>query len=97
MSLIYSEKKINETWNQYLLKIYREGKQVNFNIFIDSYFSVAGKLEEYHEGINKEKEEASEKSNESKKNRKEEPDTAKVTFAKKPERLKNKVEKGYLF
>jgi len=93
MSLNYRDKKINETWNQYLLKVYREGSQVNFNIFMDNYFSVEGKLEEYNEGIKKEKEEAVEKANESKKYKNEESDDDKVTFAKKPERLKNKVEK----
>lgn len=94
MSLIYKDKKISETWNQYLLRMYRDGSQVNFNIFIDNYFSVDGKLEEYQEGIHKEKEEAIERSN---KQKNKEPESGKVTFAKKPERLKSKVEKGYLF
>jgi len=84
--LTYRAKKENETWNCYLIKIFREKGGVNFIHFCDKYFNEKRVLE-YRDGLKKEKEE--------KKVKKEEQDTNKTSFAKKPDRLKKN--KGFLF
>ena len=89
----YRAKKESETWNQYLINIFREKKKVNFVEFLDKYFKDEARLEEYQNGIKQEKEKRVEKVSEVKEDSSPE---NKTTFAKKPERLKRK-KKGYLF
>jgi len=96
--LKYRDKKEDETWNSYLIKIFRDGKHVRYPDFLDDYFSDESKLLAYKEGI---KQDAENKKNAEKnktKKKKVKVDKNKVTFAKKPDRLKNKKkEQGYLF
>lgn len=91
--MTYRPKKESETWNEYLIKVFREKKGVNFMHFCDKYFNEERTLE-YQEGREKEKKEEKQKINKEKKVKKE-TDTAKTSFAKKPDRLKKK--KGFLF
>jgi len=84
--LKYRLKKDTETWNDYLLNLFREKKEPNFMIFCKNYFSCDKRVEEYQNGIKLDKE--------SKQIEKEKiSNKTKTTFAKKPKRLK----KGLLF
>jgi len=94
--LSYRVKRDDETWNQYLIKIFREGGHINYMHFLNKYFNEE-RTEEYREGLKKEKDEATKKLSKSKKQKDSTTTEDKVTFAKKPERLKKKKEKGYLF
>ena len=91
----YRDKLQNETWNQYLIKIFRDSKYVRFPDFLDEYFSVQGREEAYREGILKDAVKEKKKLEKKKINKK--VSESKTTFAKKPDRLKKKVKKGYLF
>lgn len=86
----YRKKRDDETWNQYLLHIFREKGEVNFIHFCNKYFNEERTLE-YRAGLKEEKEEKAKIEKEVKK----EPEKKKTSFAKKPKRLKAK--KGYLF
>jgi len=95
--LKYRVKKDNETWNQYIIKIFRDGKHVRYPDFLDEYFKSEERLKEYKEGI---KQDALDKENKIKKTKKNkvEVDETKTTFSKKPDRLKKKKkEQGFLF
>ena len=85
--MTYRPKKESETWNEYLIKVFREKKGVDFIHFSDKYFNEERTLE-YQEGREQEKKEE-------KKKIKKETGTVKTSFAKKPDRLKKK--KGFLF
>lgn len=82
----YREKKKNESWNQFLINIFRESGAVNFVDFLDKYFKDEKNSIAYREGISTEKKDVVLSAKEEEK---------KVVFAKKPERLK--ANKGKLF
>lgn len=92
--MTYRAKKDSETWNWYLLHLFREKGGVNFMHFCDKYFNEERTLA-YREGLKKEKEEKAKNIKEEKKEKKEKKETGKTSFAKKPDRLKKK--KGFLF
>jgi len=94
--LKYREKKEDETWNHYLIRIFRDGKHVRYPDFLDEYFKSEERLKEYKEGI---KQDAIDKENKKKKIKKKKVvEEKKTTFAKKPDRLKKKKDdQGYLF
>lgn len=90
----YREKKDSETWNQYLIKIFREGGGVNYMHFLDKYFNDE-RLAEYNEGKKLEKEQL--EKNKIKQVIEESSGSTKTSFAKKPDRLKKKAKKGLLW
>jgi len=92
--LTYRAKKESETWNWYLIHLFREGGGVNFCHFCDKYFNEERTLK-YREGLAKEKEDKELKESKKRVSKEQENSTEKTSFAKKPERLKKK--KGYLF
>lgn len=86
----YREKKENETWDGYLIKLFRECNGTNYCEFLDRYFKYENRLKEYQEGLAKELENKFMK----KSYKRDDVSDSKTTFAKKPDRLKNK---GFLF
>lgn len=74
----YRLKKEKETWNSYLINIFREVGGVNYLDFLTKYFKDPKRLIQYKEGLQQESLQ--------KKSKKE---NKKITFAKKPKRLKS--------
>lgn len=91
----YRDKKESETWNEYLIKLFRECEGTNYCDFLDRYFKYENRLKEYQEGLAKELETKALRKSNTKVDGVSTGTECKVTFAKKPERLK--VKKGYLF
>jgi len=88
--LSYSEKKYTESVNKYLIRIFREGGHVLFLGFLEKYFKIDGRLDRYYNWLKEEKE------RDTKYSEKKMSDNNFI-FSKKPERLKKKEKKGYLF
>ena len=80
----YSVKRKQETWNEYIIRLFRGQSNSNFISFMNTYFSSKERIESYQEGIAQEKE--NNKILEEQK--KDSILFPKVKFAKKPDRLK---------
>ena len=95
MSINYRIKKESETWNEYLIKLFRECDGTNYCDFLDRYFKYENRLKDYQDGLAKELEKKSLSKSSSAEGVSDTISRCKVTFAKKPDRLK--VKKGFLF
>jgi len=49
------DKKLNETWNQFLIRKFRENGEPHFTTFLDKFFAIPGYTETYREGLDEEK------------------------------------------